>query len=87
VIDASDVIVEVIDARDPPGTRSKHIESHIIKNCPHKFLIFVLNKADLVPKWALSKWIRILSKEHPTIAFRASVEKPFGRNPLFQVLK
>ena len=87
VIDASDVIVEVIDARDPMGTRSKHVESHIKNNCPHKFLVLVLNKCDLIPKWALAKWVRILSKEHPTIAFRASVEKPFGKNSLFQVLR
>lgn len=51
VIDSSDVVVQVLDARDPMGTRSPHIES-VLRRMPHKHLIFVLNKCDLVPTWA-----------------------------------
>ena len=29
VIDSSDVVIQVLDARDPMGTRSKHIETYI----------------------------------------------------------
>lgn len=49
VIDSSDVLCEVIDARDPLGTRSKHVEEHLKKNCPNKHLILILNKCDLIP--------------------------------------
>lgn len=49
MIDASDVILQVIDARDPLGTRCQHLEDHIKKNCPHKHLVLVLNKVDLIP--------------------------------------
>lgn len=49
VIDSSDVIVIVLDARNPNGTRSYHIEDYLRKKCPTKHLIFVLNKCDLVP--------------------------------------
>jgi nuclear GTP-binding protein len=49
VIDASDVILQIIDARDPMGTRCKHLEEHIKKNCPQKHLVLVLNKVDLIP--------------------------------------
>jgi len=52
VIDSADVIAQVLDARDPQGTRSKHIEEYLCKEKPHKQLIFVLNKADLIPTWA-----------------------------------
>ena len=44
VIDSSDVLIQVLDARDPMGTRTKHIEEHLKKNCPNKHLVFVLNK-------------------------------------------
>jgi len=51
VVDCSDVILHVIDARNVPGTRCTMIEKHIAKNAPHKHLVFVLNKIDLVPNW------------------------------------
>ena len=49
VIDSSDVVIHVIDARDPEGTRCRGIEKYIREEAPHKHLIFVLNKCDLVP--------------------------------------
>lgn len=49
VIDSSDVVIHVLDARDPNGTRCRSIEKHIREEAPHKHLIFVLNKCDLVP--------------------------------------
>ena len=49
VIDSSDVVIHVLDARDPLGTRCRSIEKHIREEAPHKHLIFVLNKCDLVP--------------------------------------
>lgn len=51
VIDSSDVIIQVLDARNPEGTRCKQVEAYIKKEKSHKHLIFVLNKCDLVPTW------------------------------------
>ncbi|XP_015747132.1 PREDICTED: nucleolar GTP-binding protein 2-like [Acropora digitifera] len=51
VIDSSDVVIQVLDSRDPMGTRCSHIESFLKKEKQHKHLIFVLNKCDLVPTW------------------------------------
>jgi len=51
VIDSSDVVIQVLDARDPMGTRSQSIESYLKKEKPWKHLIFVLNKCDLIPTW------------------------------------
>ena len=42
-------VVHVLDARDPLGTRCRSIEEYIRKEAPHKHLVFVLNKTDLVP--------------------------------------
>jgi len=49
VLDCSDVVIEVLDARDPMGTRCQRVEKYLAKEKPHKHLIFVLNKVDLVP--------------------------------------
>ena len=46
---------QVIDARDPMGTRSPQLEQHLRKHARHKHLLLLLNKCDLVsgrlPAW------------------------------------
>lgn len=49
VMDSSDVVIHVLDARDPDGTRCRSVEKYLKAEAPHKHLIFVLNKCDLVP--------------------------------------
>ncbi|XP_075577929.1 nucleolar GTP-binding protein 2 isoform X1 [Pelecanus crispus] len=87
VIDSSDVVVQVLDARDPMGTRSPHVESYLKKEKHWKHLIFVLNKCDLVPTWATKRWVAVLSQEHPTLAFHASLTNPFGKGAFIQLLR
>lgn len=87
VIDSSDILIQVLDARDPMGTRTKHVEDHLKKNCPNKHLVFVLNKCDLIPTSVTAKWLKILSKEYPTLAFKASINNPFGKGSLIQLLR
>ncbi len=50
-------LVQVLDARDPLGTRSPRVEAHLKENAKHKHLIFVLNKCDLVPTWVTKKYV------------------------------
>ena len=87
VIDSSDVIVQVLDARDPEGTRSKHIETFLKKEKPHKHLVLLLNKCDLIPVWVTKRWVSILSQEYPTMAFYASLRHPFGKGSLINLLR
>ncbi|EER45503.1 nucleolar GTP-binding protein [Histoplasma capsulatum var. duboisii H88] len=87
VIDSSDVVIHVLDARDPEGTRCRSIEKHIREEAPHKHLIFVLNKCDLVPTGVAAAWVRALSKDHPTLAFHASINNSFGKGSLIQLLR
>jgi nuclear GTP-binding protein len=87
VIDSSDVLCEILDARDPIGTRCFYAENFIKKNAPHKHVVLILNKCDLVPTWATAAWIKTLSKEYPTLAFHASITNPFGKPALFQILR
>ncbi|KAK2197877.1 bifunctional Nucleolar GTP-binding protein 2/Circularly permuted (CP)-type guanine nucleotide-binding (G) domain/Nucleolar GTP-binding protein 2 [Babesia duncani] len=87
VIDCSDVIVQVIDARDPMGTRCQRLERYICESRQSKALILLLNKCDLVPTWVTAAWIKHLNRTITTVAFHASITKPFGKNTLIQLLK
>lgn len=87
VIDSSDVVLQVLDARDPMGTRSPYIEKFLRTEKPHKHLIFILNKVDLVPTWVTQRWVAILSAEYPTVAFHASITHPFGKGSLINLLR
>ena len=87
VVDSSDVLIQVLDARDPEGTRCHHLEAHLRKEHKHKHLILLLNKCDLVPAWVARRWMATLSKEYPTLAFHATQGKPFGKGALLGLLR
>ena len=73
VLEASDVILYVLDARDPNGTRSREVERQIVSAASgSKRLILVLNKIDLVPPTVLKGWLTHLKRYFPTIPLRAS---------------
>uniref|UniRef100_A0A914WDX8 Nucleolar GTP-binding protein 2 n=1 Tax=Plectus sambesii TaxID=2011161 RepID=A0A914WDX8_9BILA len=87
VLDSSDVIVQVIDARDPQGTRCRHVEAFLKREKPHKHLVVVINKVDLVPTWVTKKWLSIIGTELPTVAFHASLQHAFGKGALINLLR
>ncbi|KAI1793027.1 P-loop containing nucleoside triphosphate hydrolase protein [Ganoderma leucocontextum] len=70
VLDAADVVVEVLDARDPPSCRSAHLEE-VARELGKKVLL-VLNKIDACPREAVEAWAATLRQEHPTVLFRSS---------------
>jgi len=70
VFQAADVIVQVLDARDPISCRSAALEEEVLAN--KKKLILVMNKIDLIPPEACEAWIHYLRKDFPTIAFKAA---------------
>ncbi|XP_072569009.1 guanine nucleotide-binding protein-like 3 [Paramormyrops kingsleyae] len=72
VIDASDVIIEVLDARDPLGCRCPQLEEAVLRYEGKKKLLLVLNKIDLVPKKNAEQWLQFLQQEIPTVAVKAS---------------
>ncbi|KAM9181358.1 guanine nucleotide-binding protein-like 3-like protein isoform 2-T2 [Dugong dugon] len=74
VVDYSDVILEVLDARDPLGCRCFQMEEAVLRAEGNKKLVLVLNKIDLVPKEVVEKWLDYLRNELPTVAFKASTQ-------------
>jgi nuclear GTP-binding protein len=77
----------VLDARDPMGTRCRHLENHLKKNHRQKHMVLLLNKCDLVPAWVTKRWLHTLSRDYPTLAFHASLTGAFGKGALLSVLR
>ena len=59
---ASPARPQVLDARDPLGTRCRHLEQHLKKNARHKHLLLLLNKCDLVSPGGTSLLCSALSE-------------------------
>ncbi|MGC9210357.1 MAG: GTPase [Acidilobus sp.] len=55
VIRRSDGVLEVLDARDPEGTRSHRAES--MTRALGKRLLLVINKIDLIPRNVVDEWL------------------------------
>ena len=77
IVDSSDVILHVLDARDPAGTRSSAIEEMVLSQAGKK-LVYVLNKADLVPRNVLSGWLTYLRQYHPAVPFKCNTQNQKG---------
>ncbi|MES1909640.1 MAG: hypothetical protein MHM6MM_002344 [Cercozoa sp. M6MM] len=80
VIKLSDVVVVVLDARDPEGTRCREVETRIHSQFSErtgreKRLVFVLNKVDLVPPDVVERWVTYLQRVAPVIAFKSNTQK------------
>lgn len=77
VVDQADVVLYVLDARDPEGTRSREVERMVMAAASGgKRLILVLNKIDLVPPPVLKEWLVYLRRYFPTLPLRASGSAP-----------
>jgi len=61
IIRRADVVLEVVDARDPISTRSRRLE-RIVASLQKK-LIIVINKTDLIPREVAGKWKRIFEDQ------------------------
>lgn len=74
VVGCSDVILVVLDARDPEGCRVKVVEELVAASGGQKRLVLVLNKIDLVPRPVVTQWLAHLRRELPAVAFKSSTQ-------------
>lgn len=80
VLSSADIVLYVLDARDPNGTRSQEVERQIVAaEGGSKRLILILNKIDLIPQSVLQAWLAYLRRSFPTLPLRASHSAPNAR--------
>ncbi|GAA5931979.1 hypothetical protein JCM3775_004203 [Rhodotorula graminis] len=76
VLEMSDIVIEVLDARDPVGTRCRAVERELKSlDGGRKKLVLVLNKIDLVPPQVVQQWLAHLRLQAPTIPFKSSTQQ------------
>jgi nuclear GTP-binding protein len=87
ILEMADIIVEVLDARDPMISRCREAEKIVSASAHEKKLILVLNKIDLVPLPVVMAWKKELEREYPVILFKANTQRQannYGENKLYQ---
>ncbi|KAI5135248.1 nuclear GTP-binding protein [Nematocida ausubeli] len=72
VVAESDVILQMLDARDPIGSRAPEVERII--HSQEKKLVYILNKIDLVDRENWGTWLEYLRNYAPTVPFKASTQ-------------
>ncbi len=72
VVEQADVVIEILDARDPQGCRNLEMESSVLSQ--NKKLVLVMNKADLIPPENAREWLKVLRDEHPTYLFKSNTQ-------------
>ncbi|KAG9015772.1 hypothetical protein FRB93_012337 [Tulasnella sp. JGI-2019a] len=70
VLERADVVVQLLDVRDPLSFRIPQFEKLVQER--GKKLILLLNKIDLVPREAVVAWTARLRADFPTVPFRSA---------------
>lgn len=73
VIERSDLVVQIVDARDPLTFRCKDLELYVKEVDSKKQNMILINKADLLSQSQRETWSEYFEKEGITIAFWSAV--------------
>ena len=68
VIERSDVIVQIIDCRDPLFYRNKDLENVVLEN-QEKSIALLINKSDLVDENLVNAWKKHFEEEGTKVMF------------------
>lgn len=70
---SSDVLVQILDARNPLLFRCEDLEDYVKEVDPHKLNLLLLNKADFLTEEQRAVWVEYFNKQHIRIAFFSAV--------------
>eukprot|EP00854_Cymbomonas_tetramitiformis_P023347 gene23347-28252_t len=70
LVERSDVVVMVLDARDPLNYRCVEAERYVLSHTD-KQVVLLLNKIDLIPRESAKQWLAYLRAELPTVAMKS----------------
>lgn len=69
VVERSDVIVQIVDARNPLLFRSSDLEAYVLEVDSRKRNILLINKADLLTKEQIEEWKKYFLKKNISAVF------------------
>ena len=70
VMERSDVVIQIVDVRNPDLYRSKDLESYVKTiSKQHKRYLLLLNKSDFMTKKLRERWTKVLCKEGVDFVF------------------
>ena len=84
--DNVDLIIQIIDCRNPLGTHSKVIEEFVKREELNIKEVLVLNKSDMVPREVVHQWVSYFKKRNYTV-FSASAKYSGGVRAILQLLR
>lgn len=74
VIEKSDVVVQIVDARNPLLFRSEDLEKYVNEVDPNKQNLLLLNKADFLTDEQRVSWAEYFDRQNIRVAFFSAVE-------------
>ncbi|CAG9803699.1 unnamed protein product [Chironomus riparius] len=74
VIERSDVLVQIVDARNPLLFRSEDLERYVKEVDPNKQNILLLNKADFLTDEQRDYWAKYFDDQNLRVAFFSAIE-------------
>lgn len=74
VVEKSDVVVQIVDARNPLLFRSADLEKYVKEVDPNKQNLLLLNKADFLTEPQRVAWADYFDKQNIRVAFFSAVE-------------
>ncbi|PIC54906.1 hypothetical protein B9Z55_000004 [Caenorhabditis nigoni] len=74
VVEKSDIIVQIVDARNPLLFRSKDLDDYVKEVDPAKQILLLVNKADLLKPDQLASWKEFFEKEKINVIFWSAMD-------------
>lgn len=74
VVEKSDVVVQILDSRNPLLFRSEDLELYVKEVDPNKQNVLLLNKADFLTESQRTSWAEYFDSQKITIAFFTALE-------------
>lgn len=69
VVEKSDIVVQIVDARNPLLFRSKDLDNYVKEVDPAKQILLLVNKADMLRPEQLEMWIEYFKRENINVLF------------------
>jgi len=84
VVERSDVVVQIVDARVPLMFRCRDLESYVKEVSPNKLNTILVNKSDFLTESQRRKWAEYFTEEGMKVLFFSATAEATGIFELIQ---